>query len=36
MVAALSECGGVRSRAARRLGISRTTLYARMREFGLS
>ena len=36
IVAALSECGGVRSRAARRLGISRTTLYARMREFGLS
>ena len=36
IVAALAECGGVRSRAARRLGISRTTLYARMREFGLS
>ena len=36
IVAALGECGGVRSRAARRLGISRTTLYARMREFGLS
>ncbi|EFV93098.1 putative transcriptional regulator [Dietzia cinnamea P4] len=36
IVAALTECGGVRSRAARRLGISRTTLYARMREFGLS
>lgn len=36
IVDALSECGGVRSRAARRLGISRTTLYARMREFGLS
>ena len=35
-VAALAECDGVRSRAARRLGISRTTLYARMREFGLS
>src|SRR5699024_6882756 len=36
VVAALAECGGVRSRAARRLGISRTTLYARMREFGLT
>lgn len=36
IVAALTECSGVRSRAARRLGISRTTLYARMREFGLS
>ncbi|WP_314035509.1 helix-turn-helix domain-containing protein [Dietzia sp. CH92] len=36
IVAALAECDGVRSRAARRLGISRTTLYARMREFGLS
>ncbi len=36
IVAALAECDGVRSRAARRLGISRTTLYARMKEFGLS
>ncbi|WP_010541049.1 helix-turn-helix domain-containing protein [Dietzia alimentaria] len=36
IVAALASCDGVRSRAARRLGISRTTLYARMREFGLS
>jgi transcriptional regulator of acetoin/glycerol metabolism len=36
IVAALAECDGVRSRAANRLGISRTTLYARMREFGLS
>lgn len=36
IVAALADCDGVRSRAARRLGISRTTLYARMREFGLS
>lgn len=36
IVAALSECDGVRSRTAKRLGISRTTLYARMREFGLS
>lgn len=36
VVAALAECDGVRSRAAKRLGISRTTLYARMREFGLS
>lgn len=32
---ALAEAGGVRSRAAKALGISRTTLYARMREFGL-
>ncbi|MFN3340894.1 MAG: helix-turn-helix domain-containing protein, partial [Dietzia sp.] len=36
IVAALADCDGVRSRAAKRLGISRTTLYARMREFGLS
>lgn len=36
IVAALADCDGVRSRAARRLGISRTTLYARMKEFGLS
>ncbi|MDX2358434.1 helix-turn-helix domain-containing protein [Dietzia sp. PP-33] len=36
IVAALAGCDGVRSRAAKRLGISRTTLYARMREFGLS
>mgnify|MGYP002652834635 CR=1 FL=1 len=36
IVSALDECDGVRSRAAKRLGISRTTLYARMREFGLS
>ncbi|PAY23213.1 transcriptional regulator [Dietzia natronolimnaea] len=36
IVAALADCDGVRARAAKRLGISRTTLYARMREFGLS
>ena len=36
IVAALADCDGVRSRAARRLGISRTTLYARMTEFGRS
>ncbi len=36
IASALAECDGVRSRAARRLGISRTTLYARLREFGLS
>lgn len=36
IVAALAECGGVRSKAARRLGISRTTLYARIREFDLA
>lgn len=36
IVAALADCNGVRSRAAKRLGISRTTLYARMRDFGLS
>lgn len=35
IVAALAECDGVRSHAAKRLGISRTTLYSRMREFGL-
>jgi DNA-binding NtrC family response regulator len=32
---ALKSCGGVRSRAARMLGIKRTTLLARMRKLGL-
>ncbi len=32
---ALKDCGGVRSRAARALGIKRTTLLARMRKLGL-
>jgi len=32
---ALRNCGGVRSRAARLLGIKRTTLLARMRRLGL-
>ena len=36
IVAALAECDGVRSRAARRLGISRPTIYTRMRRFRLS
>ncbi len=32
---ALASCGGVRSRAARLLGLKRTTLLARMRRLGL-
>ena len=32
---ALANCGGVRSRAARLLGLKRTTLLARMRRLGL-
>jgi DNA-binding NtrC family response regulator len=35
IVAALGECDGSRSRAAEILGMSRTTLWRRMREFGL-
>jgi len=35
IVAALEEAGGVRTRAARLLGMSRTTLWRRMKEFGL-
>lgn len=35
IVAALDECDGSRSRAAELLGMSRTTLWRRMREFGL-
>jgi len=35
IVAALESCGGVRSRAADLLGMSRTTLWRRMREFDL-
>ena len=30
---ALEECGGVRAKAARRLGIDRTTLYRLMRKY---
>lgn len=33
---ALEEANGVRAQAARILGVSRTTLYARLREFGLN
>jgi len=36
IVAALAEAGGSRSRAADLLGMSRTTLWRRMKEFGLS
>jgi two-component system response regulator AtoC len=36
IVAALRETGGSRSRAAALLGMSRTTLWRRMREFGLA
>ncbi|MDX1567826.1 MAG: sigma-54 dependent transcriptional regulator [Longimicrobiales bacterium] len=35
IVAALEEADGVRTRAARLLGMSRTTLWRRMKEFGL-
>lgn len=35
IVAALDEAGGSRSRAAELLGMSRTTLWRRMRDFGL-
>jgi DNA-binding NtrC family response regulator len=35
IVAALEEAGGVRTRAAYILGMSRTTLWRRMKEFGL-
>ncbi|HMJ09877.1 MAG TPA: sigma 54-interacting transcriptional regulator [Polyangiaceae bacterium] len=35
IMSALAECGGNQSRAAKRLGISRNTLIARIREFGL-
>jgi len=36
VIAALTECGGNQSRAARRLGISRNTLIARIRKYGLA
>jgi DNA-binding NtrC family response regulator len=36
IVSALAECGGNQSRAAKRLGISRNTLIARIRELGLA
>lgn len=35
VVATLSRCRGNRSLAAQQLGISRTTLYRKMREYGL-
>ena len=35
IVAALEEAGGSRSRAAELLGMSRTTLWRRMKDFGL-
>jgi len=35
ILAALEEAGGVRSRAARILGMGRTTLWRKMREYGI-
>jgi DNA-binding protein Fis len=35
VLAVLSECGGNQSRAAKALGISRTTLVARLNEYGV-
>jgi transcriptional regulator of acetoin/glycerol metabolism len=35
ILAALDEAGGVRSRAARILGMGRTTLWRKMREYGI-
>jgi len=32
---ALKECGGNRAEAARRLGMSRTTLWKRLKQYGL-
>jgi len=36
IVKALAECGGNKSKAAGRLGISRTQLYVRIRKYRLS
>jgi transcriptional regulator of acetoin/glycerol metabolism len=35
IVAALDETGGVRSKAARILGMGRTTLWRKMKEYGI-
>ena len=35
ILAALQEAGGVRSRAARKLGMGRTTLWRKMKEYGI-
>ena len=35
MLAALAECRGKRAKAARRLGMSRSTFYRRLAEYGI-
>lgn len=35
IIAAVDECGGDRMEAARRLGIGKTTVYRKMKEYGI-